>query len=78
MLGKKVLWLVVALGVLSSTGCCRFWDRVCHDRHHYQAAPYCQPAPVCPPGCTPGVPAYSAPGAVPVPSAPRTSWQGCP
>jgi hypothetical protein len=76
MLGKKLLWLVIGLGFLSSAGCCRFWDRVCHDGPHYQPAPYCQPQ--CPPGCAPGGPAFSSPAAVPVPSAPRTSWQGCP
>lgn len=73
MLGKKLLWLVFALAVLSSGGCCRFWDRVCHDRHH---TPCCVPCPqVCPPSGS-----FSSPAAVPVPNAPvRSSWQGnCP
>ena len=75
MLAKKLLGLVIALGLSSSTGCCRMWEHWCGDRHHYQAAPCC-PAP-CPPACTP---AYSSPGGVaPVPNAPGvTSWQRCP
>ena len=79
MLGKKLLWLVMAMAFLTSTGCCRMWDRWCHDRHHNQAAPHCPPtcAPVCPPGCAPS---FSSPaGVTPVPSAPAgTSWQRCP
>ena len=76
MLGKKLLWLVLAVSCLSNVGCCNFWDRWCHRPNHCQAAPSCQP--VCPPGCGP-TPVYSSPGAVPVPPAVgATNWQRCP
>jgi len=78
MLGKKLLWLAIALGVLSSTGCCRMWDRWCNGPPHYQPAPCCPPA--CPPACPPN-PCFSSPAAtaVPVPNAPcNTNWQRCP
>ena len=74
MLGKKLLWLAIALGFLSSTGCCRMWEHWCHGPTHYQP-PVC-----CPPACPPN-PCLSSPGgtAVPVPSAPvNTGWQRCP
>ena len=81
MLGKKILWLVVALGFLSNTGCCAFWDRVCHrDQHRYEPAQCCPPPSQC--GCPPNY-YQPAPGAaVPVPPSgpPRNTWQGnyCP
>ncbi|MBM3995942.1 MAG: hypothetical protein FJ303_17590 [Planctomycetes bacterium] len=77
MFGKKLLWLVMALAILSSTGCCRMWEHWCAGRHHYQPAPYCQPCPQpCPPGCAP-TPAFSSPTPTPVPNAP--GWQrNCP
>ena len=73
MLGKNLLWLAIALGYLSSTGCCRMWDRWCRE-------PQCQPAVCCPQTCPPN-PCFSAPSgiAVPVPNAPAsTNWQRCP
>ena len=76
MLGKKMLWLILAAGFLSSNGCCAFWERVCERNHLqcYQPAPCpCAPAPACAPACA----AYSSPPpatAVPVPNAP-TGWQ---
>jgi hypothetical protein len=74
MLGKKLLWLILAAGFLSSNGCCAFWERVCERRQPqcYQPAPCtCAPAPAaCPPN-----PCYSPPPgtAVPVPNTP--GWQ---
>ncbi|HZZ77361.1 MAG TPA: hypothetical protein VFE62_02520 [Gemmataceae bacterium] len=77
MLVKKLVLLVMAVGFLSSTGCCAFWERWCERRHPNCYPPpqtYCAPAPqACP--CPP-TPAYSSPQAVPVPSAP-TGWR-CP
>jgi len=78
MLGKKLLWLILALGILSSNGCCGFWERVCERRQPqcYQPAP-CGCAPPPPVAC-PANPCYSPPPAtaVPVPNAPApTSWQ---
>jgi hypothetical protein len=80
MIGKKLLWLVLGLGFLASTGCCRMWENWCTGPHHYQPAPCCpQPACPCPPpvpGCAPT--SFSSPAAVPVPNAPATNWQRCP
>jgi hypothetical protein len=78
MLGKKLLWLVLAAGILSSNGCCAFWERVC-DRHH----PQCYQPTACPTTCAPACPAtpcYSPPPgtAVPVPNAPAPTGWRCP
>ncbi|MBI2807948.1 MAG: hypothetical protein HYX68_23435 [Planctomycetes bacterium] len=77
MVVKKLLYTVLALSILTSTGCCRMWENWCHRPNYYQgAAPYCQPAPpqCCPPG------SYSSPvgAAVPVPPSAPTNWQRCP
>ena len=75
MPGKKLLWFVLALGILSSGGCCRFWDRVCHDHPQCGSPPQCAPPPMCP--CQPTGSFSSPPGVTPVPNAPtRTTWQG--
>jgi hypothetical protein len=64
MLGKRLLWLALAVGFLSNSGCCGFWDRMCHNEPRYAPQPCCAPAPpVC--GCPTGY----APAAVPVPPA---------
>lgn len=74
---KLLLWPVLAIGVLSSNGCCGMWDRWCNPQPRcYQPAPApcgCAPvapvAPVCPPGTS-----YSPPPVVqPVANA-QTPW----
>ena len=77
MLGKKLLWLVLAMAFLANTGCCRMWENWCTGPHAYQPAPACPCQPACPPVCQP---TFSSPGGVtPVPNAQGvTSWQRCP
>lgn len=75
MLGKKVLWLVLAITILANAGCCRMWERWC-DRPN--CPPYCPPAPhYCPPDPCRYPPPPGPSQAVPVPSS-STSWQRCP
>jgi hypothetical protein len=55
---KKLLWSVLAIGMLSSNGCCGMWDRWCNPqpRCYQPAPPQCGCAPVAPaaPACPPG------------------------
>ena len=80
MMGKKLLFMALAVSTLFSTGCCRMWDNWCHPSPHcYQPAPnYCCPQPVAAPACCPQ-PAYSPQPGVPVP-VPATGFQrpACP
>lgn len=70
MPGKKLLWVVLAAGFLSSNGCCGMWDRWCNPQPRcYQPAPPTCGCPQAPPACAPQA-AYSPPPITPVPSTP--------
>ncbi len=50
MPGKKLLWMVLAMGFLSSNGCCGMWDRWCNPQPRcYQPAPAACGCPQAPP-----------------------------
>ena len=76
MPGKKLLWMVLAMGFLSSNGCCGMWDRWCNPQPRcYQPPPAaCGCAPVQPQACPPGTSYSPLPAASvqPVPNA--TGW----
>src|ERR1051325_4900483 len=72
MMGKKLLFMAIAVSLLFSGGCCRMWENWCHPQQHCYPPPnYCCPTPAAAaPGCPCPTPTYSAPPgtAVPVPS----------
>lgn len=77
MPGKRWMFCAVVMGLVSSSGCCRWCERWCADRNPpVAAAGYQQCVPCCPVVCCP--PGGGAPAHYPPPAAQpqgQPGWQ---
>ncbi|MBL8795490.1 MAG: hypothetical protein JNM56_16415 [Planctomycetia bacterium] len=79
MAGMRWALCAMVLGLVASSGCCRWCERWCADRNPPAVASYpqqqcvpCCPVVCCPPGGA--APAHYPPATAPVPGQP-SSWQ---